>query len=68
MEFDGLGILLVSLLAVWYGQLPGWYLLIGLARYFFVFGLWLRQKRHLPHHAMPPVGIGASLPDSRWVS
>lgn len=53
MEFDGLGILLVSLLAVWYGQLPGWYLLIGLARYFFVFGLWLRQKRHLPHHAMP---------------
>lgn len=53
MEFDGLGMLLVSLLAVWFAQLPAWYLLIGLARYFFVFGLWLRQKRHLANHAMP---------------
>jgi CDP-diacylglycerol--glycerol-3-phosphate 3-phosphatidyltransferase len=53
MEFDGLGMLLVSLLAVWYGQLPWWYLLIGLARYFFVFGLWLRKKRGLSNHTMP---------------
>ena len=53
MEFDGLGALLVSLLAVWYGQLPWWYLLIGLARYFFLFGLWLRDKQHLPNHEMP---------------
>ncbi|MBE2224325.1 MAG: CDP-alcohol phosphatidyltransferase family protein [Anaerolineae bacterium] len=54
MEFDGLGMLVVSLLAVWFGQLPWWYLLIGLARYVFVAGMWLRQKRGLPNHTMPP--------------
>lgn len=54
MEFDGLGMLVVSLLAVWYGQLPWWYLSLGLARYLFVFGLWWRNKRHLPVYDMPP--------------
>ncbi|HRQ38933.1 MAG TPA: CDP-alcohol phosphatidyltransferase family protein [Chloroflexota bacterium] len=53
MEFDGLGLVVVTLLAVWYGQLPTWYLLIGFARYFFVFGLWLRQKRQLPAFPLP---------------
>jgi CDP-diacylglycerol--glycerol-3-phosphate 3-phosphatidyltransferase len=53
MEFDGLGILAVTLLAVWFGQLPWWYLLIGLARYFFIFGLWLRKRRNMPIHDMP---------------
>lgn len=54
MEFDGLGMLVVSLLAVWYGQLPAWYLSLGLARYLFVFGLWWRARRGLPVHDMPP--------------
>jgi CDP-diacylglycerol--glycerol-3-phosphate 3-phosphatidyltransferase len=53
MEFDGLGTLLVTLLAVWYAQLPWWYLLIGLARYFFVAGLWLRHRFNLPTYPMP---------------
>ena len=53
MEFDGLGILAVTLLAVWFGQLPWWYLLIGLARYLFLIGLWLRKKRNLPNHDIP---------------
>ncbi len=53
MEFDGLGMLVVSLLAVWYGQLPVWYLSLGLARYLFVLGLWWRGKRGLPVHAIP---------------
>lgn len=52
MEFDSLGLVVVTLLAVWYGQLPLWYLPIGLARYFFVAGLWLRQKWDLPIYAM----------------
>lgn len=52
MEFDGLGMVIVTLLAVWYAQLPWWYLLIGLARYLFVFGLWLRRKRSQPEHPM----------------
>ena len=54
MEYDGLGMLIVSLLAVWYGQLPWWYLLLGLARYLFVFGLWWREKRGLPVRPLSP--------------
>lgn len=54
MEFDGLGMAIVSLLAVWYGQLPSWYLVLGLARYLFVLGLWWREKRGLPVYAMTP--------------
>lgn len=54
MEFDGLGVLVVSLLAVWYGQLPGWYLLLGAARYLFVAGLWWRGRAGLPIYEMPP--------------
>jgi CDP-diacylglycerol--glycerol-3-phosphate 3-phosphatidyltransferase len=53
VEFDSLGMLIVSLLAVWYGQLPQWYLLIGLARYFFLIGLWVREKRNLPNQPLP---------------
>lgn len=55
MEFDGMGLLIVTLLAVSFGQLPWWYLLLGLARYLFVFGLWWRNRRGLPvydiHHS-----------------
>ena len=54
IEFDGLGMLVVSLLAVWYGQLPWWYLSLGLARYLFVLGLWCRQKWNLPIYEIPP--------------
>ena len=54
MEFDGLGTLVVILLAVSFGQLPIWYLAIGLARYLFVFGIWLRNRRGLPVHDMVP--------------
>ena len=53
MEYDSLGMLIVTLLAVWYGQLPWWYLLLGLARYLFVFGLWWREKRGLPNRDLP---------------
>ena len=54
MEFDGLGVLVVSLLAVWYGQLPWWFLSIGVARYLFVWGLWWRGRRGLPIFDIPP--------------
>ena len=54
MEYDGLSVLIVTLLAVWYGQLPLWYLPLGLARYLFVFGLWLRARRDLPIYDLPP--------------
>lgn len=53
MTFDGLGMLVVTLLAVWTGQLPRWYLLIGLGRYFFLLGLWLRQRFGWSLYPMP---------------
>ena len=54
MEYDGLGMLIVSLLAVWYGQLLEWYLILGLARYLFIFGLWWRERQGLPNRDLPP--------------
>lgn len=54
MEFDGLGTLVVILLAVSFGQLPWWYLGLGLARYMFVFGLWLRRRLRRPIHEIGP--------------
>lgn len=52
MEFDGLGTLIVILLAVSFGQLPWWYLGLGLARYLFVFGIWLRRRLGRPIYDM----------------
>ena len=54
IEFDGLGTLVVILLAVSFGQLPPWYLLLGLARYLFLAGLWLRRRLGRPIANMPP--------------
>ena len=45
---DAAGLLVASLLAVALGRLPFIYLLVGLAYYPFVFGIWLRQRRALP--------------------
>jgi CDP-diacylglycerol---glycerol-3-phosphate 3-phosphatidyltransferase len=54
IEFDGLGMLVVILLAVSFGQLPVWYLALGLARYLFLFGLWLRHRFNRPVFDMTP--------------
>lgn len=54
MEFDGLGTLVVILLAVSFGQLPPWYLLLGLARYLYLAGLGLRRRLGRPIAELPP--------------
>lgn len=54
MEFDGLGMFVVSILGVWYGQLPWWYLLLGTARYFFIAGIWIRERLNLPIYPLHP--------------
>lgn len=54
MEFDGLGTIVVILLAISFGQLPWWYLALGLARYFFILGIWLRKRLNLPIFEMTP--------------
>ncbi len=54
MEFDGLGILIGTAVAVQMGKLPAWYLLLGVARPLFVLGMTLRQRWGLPVHDLPP--------------
>lgn len=51
---DAAGLLVASLLAVNLGRLPAAYLLVGLAYYPFIFGIWLRQKRRQPLVALQP--------------
>ncbi len=54
MNNDSWGVLIVTGLAFWYGQVPVWYLPVGLARYLFLAGLWMREQQgkenlELPH-------------------
>lgn len=53
MYFDGLGMLVVTALLVQYGKVPAWYLLIGLARYLFLFGMCLRERLGKVNHPLP---------------
>ena len=60
-EIDALGVLIAVSLAVRYGQLSAPFLVIGLARYAFVAGSWLRRVRGLGVYDLPPRGIGRTL-------
>lgn len=53
MSFDGLGVLAASILAVQYGQVPVWYILVGGARYLFLAGMTLRTRLDRPNHPLP---------------
>jgi len=48
LSLDGFGILVASLLLVQYGQVPAWYFLVGMARYLFMGGIWLRKRLGKP--------------------
>ncbi len=48
IETDAAGLLVASLVAVTLGRLPVIYLLVGLAYYPFIFGIWLRKRQGLP--------------------
>jgi len=54
MEFDAMGIAVVSLLAIGFGKLPFWFFTVALARYLFVFGLWWRERAGRPVYEIPP--------------
>jgi CDP-diacylglycerol--glycerol-3-phosphate 3-phosphatidyltransferase len=54
MEYDSLAMLAVSLLAVRLGKVPAWYVILGLARYLFVLGLWWRSRRGRPIYDLTP--------------
>jgi CDP-diacylglycerol--glycerol-3-phosphate 3-phosphatidyltransferase len=53
MSFDSVGMLAAALLAAQYGQVPAWYILIALARYLFLAGLWLRKQYGKPIFELP---------------
>jgi CDP-diacylglycerol---glycerol-3-phosphate 3-phosphatidyltransferase len=54
MNNDALGVLVVTLLAFQYGTVPWWYLPFGFARYIFLLGLFIHQRKGLPLHSMKP--------------
>lgn len=54
MEFDGIGILVAIGVAILYGQVPYWYLPLGLGRQLFLLGIWIRQQADLPVSELPP--------------
>jgi CDP-diacylglycerol---glycerol-3-phosphate 3-phosphatidyltransferase len=54
MDQDSLGVGAGSLLIVLYGQAPFWYLLVGLARYLFLLGVWMRRRSGLGVNPLPP--------------
>jgi len=54
VEFDALGVLVATCLAVHYRQLPWWYLALGLSRYLFMFGIWWRKRRDKPVYELTP--------------
>ncbi len=56
LELDALGLLAATLLAIHYGSLPWWFLILGLARYAFVAGLWLLERRGSTIQPLPPSG------------
>lgn len=54
IEFDGLGMLVAMALAVQYGQLPGFVLLLAASRPLFLWGMKLRERWGQPNHPMTP--------------
>ncbi len=53
MQWDSIGVMVGALILVIYGQAPVFYLLVGVARYWFLFGLWVHRRRGLPVHDLP---------------
>lgn len=54
IQLDSHGVLIAALLAIQYGQLPYWYLLVAFARYLYLFGSWLWEKAGNQTFSLPP--------------
>lgn len=54
MHWDGFGVLVATVLLIQYGVVPVWYGLVGLARYLFLFGMWVRTHIGLVNYPLPP--------------
>lgn len=51
---DSISVLTGTLLIVIWGQVPVWFLIVGFARYLYLFGIWLRRKLGKPIYDLPP--------------
>ena len=54
ISFDGVGVFGATLLLVGYDKAPAWFILVGLARYLFLGGEWLRRRLGKPIYELPP--------------
>jgi CDP-diacylglycerol--glycerol-3-phosphate 3-phosphatidyltransferase len=54
LRLDGFGVLVAALLIVQYGQVPAWYLLVGLSRYLFLAWIGLRRRLGKAVFDLPP--------------
>jgi len=57
LSLDGFGMLITSALLVQYGQVPAWYLLVGMARYLFLGGIWLRNRMGKPVYPLAEIPV-----------
>lgn len=61
MYVDGIGVLVATVLLLLYGKVPVWYLLVGLARYLFLGGIWLRRRMGKPVYDLPANDVRRTL-------
>ncbi len=57
MSLDGMGVLIGAILLVQYDKVPAFYLMVGLARYVFVAGIWLRRRLGKPVYELAPSSL-----------
>jgi CDP-diacylglycerol---glycerol-3-phosphate 3-phosphatidyltransferase len=53
MKLDGVGVMIAIILAIQYGSLPAWYLLVASARYLYLAGIYIRGKKAYPVYELP---------------
>lgn len=53
MSLDSLGVLFAAILLVQYGQVPPFYIFVGLARYLFLSGAWVAKRLGRPLSELP---------------
>ncbi|ERG96780.1 CDP-alcohol phosphatidyltransferase family protein [Haloquadratum walsbyi] len=57
LAFDSLGFLIAPVVAILWGQLPGWYLLLPVTQYLFKLGQSHRHRRGLDVRPLPPSSV-----------
>jgi len=67
-EMDGLTVLFGTAVVVWSGLVPAVFLVVGMARYAFVFGIWRRERHGLSVYDLPPSQLRRLLGGSAMVT